>query len=91
MMINIEQQKQTLKLEQMMVILADKNSNEWNKLIEWNIQQNIAFDVRQDIVPDGLKLEYILSELTQFAIISNTDLNVYKYYDLVLLAHSVFD
>ena len=79
-----------------MALLADENKNDWNNLIEWKLSKEIKFDSRQDRVPDGLRAEYTVSELTQFEILSNSEFNAFKHYDynqylsrLLLLAHSV--
>ena len=96
MMVNIESQKQISNLEQNIALLANKNVSSWNELVQWQLEQEIKFDVRQDRVPDGLRSEYTVSQLTQYAVMTTTDFNVYQHYDynqylskLILLAHSV--
>eukprot|EP01083_Nonionella_stella_P296150 1006161_1 len=80
------------ELKQNLDILSNKNDNEWQNLILWDIPDQ-SKDVRQDQVPNGVVPKFTHKELSEQGSSSAT-FNSHRFYDyhdylpqLVLLAH----
>ena len=81
-----------------MMEMENKNINEWKEFLSYNVKTNYNFDdVRQDIIPNGLKPEYTQESITK-AVPLSSKFNPLVHYDLsqylsklVLLSHSVDD
>ena len=90
--VNDEAQNQLNKLEQDLNILANENTNDWDKLVKFDLPSKYP-KVRQDVVPNGIVSQYTYQQLAES---SGATFNSPKFYDynqylsqLVLLAQIV--
>eukprot|EP01083_Nonionella_stella_P110064 321828_1 len=87
---------QLSELKQSLDILSNKNENEWQNLISWDIPDQ-SKEVRQDQVPNGIVSKFTHKELSEQGS-SSASFNGIRFYDyheylpqLVLLAHILDD
>eukprot|EP01083_Nonionella_stella_P191098 707518_1 len=87
---------QLSELKQNLDILSNKNENEWQNLISWDIPDQ-SNEVRQDQVPNGIVSKFTHKELSEQGS-SSASFNANRFYDyheylpqLVLLAHILDD
>ena len=84
------------QLDEDLKILANKNTNDWTKLVKWNLSDQYK-KIRQDMIPNGIESQYEYNQLSES---SDVTFNSPKFYDynqylpqLVLLAqvkHNLF-
>ena len=91
-LVDNESRNQLNKLEKDLDILANENTNDWDKLIKWDIPDKYV-KARQDIIPNGIVSQYSYQQLSES---SGVTFNSPKFYDynqylsqLVLLAQIV--
>eukprot|EP01084_Bolivina_argentea_P265318 449688_1 len=83
------------KLRQPFLQIAQKTPDDWKELCSYDTETILESKCRQDSIPNGMKPDYSVAELTQY-VPGSTTFNAHKHYDineylskLLLTAHTV--